>query len=142
MKNIIRGCLVVVGLVLAENAGINFFVGTRLEEELSVSACCYYPVAGQTDDTPNQTASGKFVDPATPLKHRWIAVSRDIKKRVKFGERVFVTGTGIYDGYWTVQDVMNRRYKRKIDFLIGERDFGRSWTGVKIIIVKNFFVVK
>lgn len=83
-----------------------------------VTVTTYSPTKGQTDDTPNITASGFRIDLQNPDKHRIIAVSRDLKKYLKFGEKVIITNAGKYNGIWQVEDVMNRRWKNKIDLLI------------------------
>jgi 3D (Asp-Asp-Asp) domain-containing protein len=85
----------------------------------AVTVTTYSPTRGQTDDTPDLTASGFKIDLHNPGKHRIIAVSRDLKKYLKFGEKVVISNTGKYDGIWQVEDVMNRRWKNKIDLLIG-----------------------
>ena len=76
----------------------------------------------QTDSTPFITASGFKLNHKNPKKHRIIAVSRDIKRRLKFGERVKLSGIGKYSGIYVVHDVMNARFKNRIDILINPKD--------------------
>lgn len=79
-----------------------------------VLATIYKPTFPMTD----LTASGKKIDTLHASAHRWIAVSRDLQKKgFDFGTRVLVSGTVSHDGIWEVQDVMNRRWKNRIDFL-------------------------
>jgi 3D (Asp-Asp-Asp) domain-containing protein len=84
----------------------------------------------QTDDTPLETASGFELDEDNPKKHRVIAVSRDIKKKFKFGEKVRVSNAGKYNGVYYVRDLMNPRWKNKIDILINPDDNHTKLNGV------------
>ena len=45
-----------------------------------VVATIYHAVPGQTDDTPDITATGFVIDLNNPKKHRIVAVSRDLEK--------------------------------------------------------------
>ena len=102
-----------------------------------VTATIYHAVPEQTDSTPDITASGKQIDLTNPLKHRWIAVSRDLEaKGLTFGVKVCVTGAGNLDGIWTVQDRMNRRWTNRIDFLVNEELKGGKWENVRIEIIR------
>ena len=103
-----------------------------------VTATVYHAVPEQTDSTPDQVASGKYIDMSNPLKHRWIAVSKDLEEQgLTFGIRVCVTGAGKLDGIWTVQDRMNRRWKNRIDFLVNDSIKGGKWENVRIEIIDN-----
>ena len=84
----------------------------------------------QTDDTPLETASGFELDEDNPKKDRVIAVSRDIKKKFKFGEKVRVSNAGKYNGVYYVRDLMNPRWKNKIDILINPDDNHTKLNGV------------
>ena len=109
----------------------------EVAEELSirVTATCYMPNKEQCDSVFHITASGRHIDLDDPIKHRWIAVSRDLRKKYfRFGDTVYVSGTRVYDGYWVVNDVMAPYHRNKIDFLIGDRNVCRTWHNVKIII--------
>ena len=76
----------------------------------------------QTDDTPLITASGFKLHPKNPRKHRIIAVSRDLKKKLKFGQYVRLDGAGELDGVYVVQDIMNKRFRKRIDVLLNPND--------------------
>jgi len=89
-------------------------------EPISVTLTTYTTSEKETDSTPNITASGFKIDTLNPMKHKIIAVSRDLKKKWKFGTKVRITGAGKYDGTYYVRDVMNKRYKKRIDILIGK----------------------
>ena len=89
-------------------------------DPISVTLTTYTTSAKETDSTPNITASGFKIDTLNPMKHRIIAVSRDLKKKWRFGTKVRITGAGKYNGTYYVRDLMNKRYKKRIDILIGK----------------------
>jgi 3D (Asp-Asp-Asp) domain-containing protein len=101
-------------------------------EYYTVQATVYSTNPRETDSTPNITASGFRLDPSNPKKHRIIAVSRDLKQKLGFGKRVRIEGAGIYNGEYTVRDVMNKRWTNKIDILINPQDPPISYKGVKV----------
>ena len=105
---------------------------------LLVTATIYHATPEQTDSTPDITASNKKIDLSNPLKHRWIAVSRDLEaKGLTFGVKVCVTGAGDLDGVWTVQDRMNRRWSHRIDFLVNQDIKGGKWENVRVEIIND-----
>jgi len=87
-----------------------------------VTVTTYTPSVQETDSTPLITASGFKINPKNPKRQRIIAVSRDLKKKYKFGKKVRITGIGKLSGTYTVRDVMNKRYRKRIDILIGTKD--------------------
>jgi 3D (Asp-Asp-Asp) domain-containing protein len=87
-----------------------------------VTVTTYTPSVEECDSTPLVTASGFKINPNHPKKHRIIAVSRDLKRKYKFGKKVRITGIGKYSGTYTVRDVMNKRYRKRVDILIGTKD--------------------
>lgn len=105
---------------------------TESYEVMEVTATTYTPSVRETDSTPLITASGFKINPKNPKRHRIIAVSRDLKKKYKFGTRVKVSGAGKYSGEYIVRDVMNKRYKKRIDILIGRKDKQTKFKNVKI----------
>ena len=100
-----------------------------------VDVTTYSPTVEQTDSTPLITASGFEINPANPKRQRIIAVSRDLKKKYKFGKKVRITGIGKLSGTYTVRDVMNKRYKKRVDILIGENDKQTSFKKAKLYAV-------
>ena len=95
-----------------------------------VTLTTYSVTEEETDSTPNITASGFEIDEDNPKKHRIIAVSRDLKRRLKFGEKVILSNAGRFNGIWYVRDLMNSRFTNKIDVLIGEDDKQTKMFGV------------
>ena len=103
--------------------------------EILVTATIYHAVPSQTDDTPFVTASMARINPNNPQGHRWIAVSRDLEKiGFTFGVKVCIEGTDVFDGDWTVQDRMHKRWVKRIDFLVNESVKGGKWNNIKIEI--------
>ena len=105
---------------------------------LLVTATVYNAVPEQTDNTPFLTASGSIINPDCPETHRWVAVSQDmLKEGWEFGECIEVRGAGNLDGVWQIQDVMNRRYKKSIDFLVENSRKSGKRRDVKIRITSD-----
>jgi 3D (Asp-Asp-Asp) domain-containing protein len=102
-----------------------------------VTATTYTVSAGETDSTPLITASGFKLDSLNPKKHKIIAVSRDLKRKYRFGQKVRVKGAGKLDGIYTVRDVMARRWRKKIDILINPDDDGTKIRKVKIYNIET-----
>ena len=95
-----------------------------------VTMTTYKASESETDSTPNITASGFKI--TNPKKHRIIAVSRDLKRKMKWGSKVRIVGAGKYDGTYRVHDLMNKRYRKRIDILIGKNDKQTKLRKVKI----------
>ena len=80
-----------------------------------VTVTTYSANTSQTDSTPRITASGFKIKKWTT---RIVAVSRDLKKKYKFGTKVRITGIGKHNGVYVVRDVMNARFRKRVDILI------------------------
>jgi 3D (Asp-Asp-Asp) domain-containing protein len=111
-----------------EEIRVNKMIETITPEIVTLTT--YKASEAETDSTPNITASGFKITNAK--KHRIIAVSRDLKKKYKFGQKVRITGAGKYNGTYRVHDVMNKRYRKRIDILIGHNDKQTKLKKVKI----------
>ena len=101
-----------------------------------VTVTTYTISAGQTDSTPLITASGYKLDSINPKKQKVIAISRDLKRKYKFGQKVRVKGAGKLDGVYTVRDLMAKRWTKKIDILINPEDIGTKLRKVKLYNIK------
>lgn len=108
-------------LVLPFFANNNIFRIPLTKKEISteisflVNGTVYHAVESQTDDTPLITASGKRINSNNPQK--FLAISWDLKEHFKFGDTVIVSN-GPKDSIWVVEDLMNKRWKMKVDFLM------------------------
>ncbi len=98
-----------------------------------VTLTTYKSVGSETDRHPRITASGFKISKKNPKKHRIMAVSRDLKKKYPFGTKLTIKNAGKYNGEYVVQDVMNKRYKKRIDILINPKDKHTTIKGVKLI---------
>ena len=111
-------------------------VEKKVEEKVAdsfkkiVTLTTYSVTEEETDDSPNITASGFEIDEDNPKKHRIIAVSRDLKRKLRFGEKVVLSNAGRFNGVWYVRDLMNSRFRNKIDVLIDEDDKQTKMFGV------------
>lgn len=85
----------------------------------TVTATTYRLTARENGPYGNVLASGYRASYKRPGKNRVIAVSRDLLKKYPFHTEVVVKGAGKLNGKWIVEDVMNKRYTKRIDFLIG-----------------------
>jgi len=111
-----------------ENIRLETIMNTIKPEIVTLTT--YKATESETDSTPNITASGFKI--TNPKKHRIIAVSRDLKKKYKFGQKVRIVGAGKYDGTYRVHDVMNKRYRNRIDILVGHNDKQTKLKKIKV----------
>lgn len=100
-----------------------------------VTLTTYSPIEGETDSTPNITASGFKIDIDNPKKHKIIAVSRDLKRKWRFNQKVRIRKAGKYNGVYTVKDVMNKRHKKRIDILVGLTEKPIKLKGVEVTLI-------
>lgn len=111
-----------------EEVRVNKMIETITPEIVTLTT--YKATESETDSTPNITASGFKI--TNPKKHRIIAVSRDLKRKWGWGTKVRIVGAGKYSGTYRVHDVMNKRYKKRIDILVGHNDKQTKLKKVKI----------
>jgi 3D (Asp-Asp-Asp) domain-containing protein len=100
----------------------------------TVTVTMYHPVPKQTDSSPYITASGFRLDRKNPKKDRIIAISRDLKQKLDFGDTVILQGIGKWDGEYVVHDVMNKRFRNRIDILINPNDEATMFKEAKLMI--------
>lgn len=101
-----------------------------------VVATIYHAVPGQTDDTPDITATGFVIDLNNPKKHRIVAVSRDLEKiGFVMGSKICVENAGPMNGVWHIEDRMNKRWNQRIDFLVDKKRRYGKWENVKIYVL-------
>ena len=99
-----------------------------------VTVTMYQPETRQTDSSPYVTASGFKLDKKNPKKDRVIAVSRDLLDRLKFGDKVILEGIGEWSGEYVVHDVMNKRFRNRIDILINPGDEATMFKEAKLML--------
>jgi len=126
MRRIIKYLVI---LVLGMN--LLALVSLSCRGQIMVTATIYNAVPEQTDSDPLITASLKEIDPNNP--QRWIAVSRDLEELgITLGSVVCIDNAGEMNGEWAVEDRMNKRWRRRIDFLVHDSIRLGKWTNVKI----------
>jgi 3D (Asp-Asp-Asp) domain-containing protein len=91
-----------------------------MDDTEEVTLTIYSPTEAQTNSSPNITASGFKINMNDPGSHKIIAVSRDLKLKWKFKQKVIISNAGKYDGIYIIEDLMNKRYTNRIDILVGE----------------------
>ena len=118
-----------------EEERIDEYVNSVAPSEV-VTVTTYTPSVEECDSTPLITASGFKISERNPKRHRIVAVSRDLKRKYKFGTKLRIKGAGKYDGTYTVRDVMNKRFRKRIDILVGKRDKQTKVKKVKVYKLK------
>jgi len=119
-------------LLPREKNGIILKYALDLKPLNKVSLTTYTTDISETDSFPLITASGMHLDSANPKKSRIIAISRDLQKIFSFGDKVKLSNAGKFNGVWLIQDLMNKKYKNKIDILINPNEPQMSLEGVVI----------
>lgn len=102
-----------------------------------VTVTTYSISEAQTDSTPLLTASGFKINPNNPKRHRIIAISRDLKRKYRFGQKVRITNAGKYNGEYVIRDLMHHRWRNKIDILINLSDKHTKLRRVKMYKVEK-----
>ena len=101
--------------------------------DLTVTATIYHATTSQTDSTPDRTATNFKININNPESHRIIAVSRDLEALgFTMNKTVVVSNAGDMDGLWVIRDRMNKRWTKRIDFLVDTSLKGGKWNNVTI----------
>lgn len=88
---------------------------------VTVTVTVYNPVEGQCDSSPLITADNSKIDlqKLEQGKLKWVAVSRDLLKTVKYGGRIRLNCKDPkLSGIYYVHDTMNPRWKKRVDILM------------------------
>lgn len=104
----------------------------KSKTQYKVTATMYFAVNGQCDDSPLITACGYKINPKKASQQKWIAVSRDLLKIFKYGDKVRLSNAGDKNGIYIIADTMNKRFKNKIDILETE---GTSLYKLKDVVI-------
>lgn len=99
-------------------------------------ATVYNAVPKQCNNDVVHTASMFKLNLGNVLSQKVIAMERTFMAElgVKYGDVVWVSGTGKWDGPWQIQDTMNKKYAgiHKIDFLVPSNIRTGKWNDVQI----------
>ena len=103
-----------------------------------VTATVFNPCKTQCNDDFVHTASMYEIDiNINNIDNlRILAVERTMLDEfgLAFGDVILVKGTGLYDGEWQIEDLMNKRFRNqhRIDFLVPEHIKRGKWENVSI----------
>ncbi|MBN1224917.1 MAG: 3D domain-containing protein [Candidatus Aminicenantes bacterium] len=91
----------------------------KVSDVQKVTVTAYSSTKSQCDDDPEITGCMRKVRPGT------VAVSRDLLKcGWVFGKKVYIEGFGIFE----INDLMNKRWQRRIDIFIPEIQKSKTFT--------------
>ena len=130
-------------IVLVVGMAIGYWLrGTVEKEKVQVlpntgniiRVTAYSPDPRQTDSTPFTMASGKKATVNDLYNLRYVAVSRDLKKKLKlnYGDRIVI----LVEMELEVQDVMDRKVRSTVDLFTRSRRQAIGW-GVKKGMIKE-----
>lgn len=104
-------------------------------------ATVYNAIPAQCNGDFGHTASMFRLNLNDVLSQRIIAMERTFMKKlgVKYGDVVYIEGTGKYDGVWQIQDTMNKRFagQHKIDILVPNNIRYGAWENVNLYVLKD-----
>lgn len=105
-------------------------------KKIKVTTTVYNPVKSQCDSDPLITSDCSKIDleKLNRGKIKWIAVSRDLLKTVKYGDKVKLVSKSDpnINGVYTVHDTMHKRWKRRVDILTPTNKKLGKWTDTHI----------
>lgn len=109
--------------------------------EDTITATIYHACVKECNSDPTRPASWNFViDTNRPGAHKIIAMERTLQAKhgLKWGDIVYIEGTD-YDGYYQVQDRMNKRYAgmARIDILVDNDIHYGKWKNVRLYRVEG-----
>ena len=114
--------------------GIALILFLQLPVQDTVTATTYTLAAAENGPYGNSLASGFKANKKHPGLNRVIAVSPDMLDSFPFHSYVIVKNASKqFNGIWKVEDVMNKRYTHRIDFLINYRTKYNKFYNVVII---------
>lgn len=119
--NLILSFIIIVSPIELTRTDSDLDMNVDIPSEV-VTVTTYTPSIEETDSTPLITASGFKISERNPKRHRIVAVSRDLKRKYRFGTKIRIKGAGKYDGEYTIRDVMNKRHRNRVDILVGKKD--------------------
>ena len=121
---------------VSSSKNINKKIIKKNSKTFKVTVTKYNPVREQCDEDPLITADNSKIclNKLNAGKLKWVAVSRDLKKHFKYGEKVIIKcdHDPRINGEYEVHDTMNPRYTRTIDLLSPIGDTKGKWKNVEI----------
>jgi 3D (Asp-Asp-Asp) domain-containing protein len=112
--------------------GLILIIILSLPIQDTITATTYKLTAAENGPYGNNLASGFKASYKHPGLNRVIAVSPDLLKQYPFHSYVIVKGASKFNGVWRVEDVMNKRYTKRIDLLIDWKTKHNKFNNVTI----------
>lgn len=104
-------------------------------------ATVYNAKPSQCNSDFGKTASMFRLNLDNVSSQRIIAMERTFMQKLglKYGDVVYIEGTGKYDGVWQIQDTMNKRFagEHKIDILVPDNVRAGQWDNVNVYVLKD-----
>lgn len=112
------------------------------EDDSTVTVTQYNPVVEQCDEDPLVTADNSEINLVKLKKGRlrWVAVSRDLRKKYKYGDVIELKvsrGNKRINGRYIVHDTMHPRFRKRIDILTAVGEPMDRWHGVSVIKIEE-----
>ena len=128
-------CFIVAGfmIVFRKNDPIMGIPKYYLDNPGWVRSTIYYPFRHKK----NITASGYIFKAKISDTVRIIAVSKNLLKKYPFHTKVLLVGAGADDGIYKVEDLMNPRFKNRIDILVNGSHELIMYDSVRIYRIKE-----
>jgi len=120
---------------MAEVKVIKLPIKEKLKKSLVVTATTYTIKNRSTIDF--YTKSGFKITKTNPKLDRVIAVSHDLKKLFNYGDSVLIQGIGKHSGVYYIRDLMDSKWKNRIDILLNPNDLLITYYKVKIILMNK-----
>lgn len=108
----------------------------KYDTVFTMRATGYYPVKGQTDNSPYKTACGMRIDKNDPISSRIIALPQHMIKNYNknapfnYGDSVQLTGDFPHQGVWIIGDCTNKRNTNVIDICMSNKDPINMWNNI------------
>lgn len=107
-------------------------------DTVNITVSVYQATIKQCDKNCLITGSGRKIMEKNIMRDRIIALSQDFFFRTKlhYGDSVLILGTRSLDGWYIVEDAMNKRLSKTVDILIPKSQQGDIWKNCKLIYKK------
>lgn len=128
--------------IRGEKKKINNLLSKKFKSnrELTLTVTTYNPERCQTDSDPLITADNSKIHlgKLNSGRLKWIAVSRDLLEKglLDFGDRVIIDSEiSEINGIYEVHDLMNSRFKNRIDILRSKKESTGKWEDIKVKVI-------
>jgi len=101
-----------------------------LSQEVNYTVTIYNAVSNQCNENPLITADGSIIDIKKVENGiiKWVAVSRDILKEFKYGDKIeIISDDPLISGVYEIHDTMSKRFTKRIDILMPRKINKGKW---------------